>query len=195
MKTNKNDTKKNTQLLIILVLVIAAIFVIISIANNNKESDETTLTETLSEKTTDISNDDTTLITGKDGENDTLIPATVNRVVNEKVVETVVDDKTIEVCMIGIQVPDEYKQRELEYLNTTLKPGTEIWLQYDENTKNEKNQDVCYIWLSSDISTYSYADCKGKMLQGILINNDMAEPLEEYPNSRYEIDFNLINKE
>lgn len=135
----------------------------------------------------------TPVVTGKYGENDTLVPATFNKIINEKVIEVNVNNETIQVAMIGIDVKSEKKDEELEFLNEILNPKQKIWLQYDENTFNDEGQDQCYIWLSDEVGLYNYISCKNFMLQGLLLSKGLVEPINEYPNSRYEANFKTIN--
>lgn len=184
--------KKSKKIIVLIVALVLIASVFVACSNKNKEqetatAENSTITET-------VTNEQIETVTGRNGENDTLIPAKVNQIKDNKIIKVLVNDEIIEVCMIGIDVPNEQKSKELKYLNEVLKADTDIWLQYDESTMNDVGQHLCYIWIDNNVGLYSYTSCKTSMLQGILIDKNLAEPIEEYPNSRYEVIFNLINE-
>lgn len=201
MGTNYNSSRKQQRKIIMLVLLVFIISIVITTIYSTTKVEKTDEEITIS--TTDfqaeivdneiIVNEEQT-VTGINGENDTLIPATVEKVVDAKVLQVSVNNSSIEVSMIGISIPNEKKQETISYLNELFNNSKEVWLQYDEMTVNEKNQHLCYVWLSKDINTYLVSSCKNYMLQAKLISEGLAEQVEEYPNSRYEYAISNIEK-
>ena len=188
METNYNSSRKQQRKIIMLVLLIFIISIVIttiySIAKAEKTDEEITILTTAFQA--EIVDNEEQTVTGTNGENDTLIPATVEKVVDAKVLQVSVNNSSIEVSMIGISIPKEKEQETINYLNELFSNSKEVWLQYDEMTVNENNQHLCYIWLSKDINMHLVSSCKNYMLQVKLISEGLAEPVEEYPNSRYE---------
>ena len=184
---NKKSGRERQKIMFIILIVcfVAALSLTLLFGKSDKENTSTTNKNTVvSDETTEQVTSDTTLVTGTLGENDTLISATFVKVINEKVIEVNLNNETVQVSLIGIEVSDELKEQEVQLLNETLKPEQQIWLQYDENTINDEGQHLCYVWLSNEVNVYNYLACKQEMLQGILLANDLAQPYEEYPNSR-----------
>lgn len=200
METNYNSSRKQQRKIIMLVLLIFIISIVIttiySITKAEKDDKETTLTDI---ETGAVDNEiiifEEQTVTGTNGENDTLMPATVKKVVNSKVLQVSVNGSDIELCMIGISIPKDKETEAVNYLNELFKASKDVWLQYDEMTVNEENQALCYVWLSKDVNTYLVYFCENYMLQAKLISEGLANPVEEYPNSRYEYALNSIKKE
>ncbi len=200
METNYNSGRKQQRKIIMLVLLIFIISIVIttiySITKAEKDDKETTLTDI---ETGAVDNEiiifEEQTVTGTNGENDTLMPATVKKVVNSKVLQVSVNGSDIELCMIGISIPKDKETEAVNYLNELFKASKDVWLQYDEMTVNEENQALCYVWLSKDVNTYLVYFCENYMLQAKLISEGLANPVEEYPNSRYEYALNSIKKE
>lgn len=200
METNYNSSRKQQRKIIMLVLLVFIISIVIttiySITKAEKDDKETTLTDI---ETGAVDNEiiifEEQTVTGTNGENDTLMPATVKKVVNSKVLQVSVNGSDIELCMIGISIPKDKETEAVNYLNELFKASKDVWLQYDEMTVNEENQALCYVWLSKDVNTYLVYFCENYMLQAKLISEGLANPVEEYPNSRYEYALNSIKKE
>lgn len=202
METNYNSGRKQQRKIIMLVLLIFIISIVIttiySITKAEKDDKETTLTDI---ETGAVDNEiiifEEQTVTGTNGENGTLMPATVKKVVNSKVIQVSVDgsDIDIELSMIGISIPKDKETEAVNYLNELFKTSKDIWLQYDEMTVNEENQTLCYVWLSKDVNTNLVYSCENYMLQAKMISKGLANPVEEYPNSRYEFALNSIKNE
>lgn len=199
METNDYESGRERQRkIIILVLIIFIIAIVITAVlsitkpkENNKET--TILTDVQAEIVeNEVIVNEEQIVTGSNGENNTLIPARVKKVINGKVLQMTVNEKDVEVSMIGIKIPEDKKTEAIDYLNEIFKNSKNVWLQYDEMTVNENNQSLCYVWLSEDANTNLVSVCKNFMLQAKLISEGLAEPIEEYPNSRYEYVFNSI---
>lgn len=199
METNNYESGRERQrkiIILILVFFIIAIVItaVLSITKPKENDEETTaLTDVQAEIVENevIVNEEQT-VTGSNGENNTLISARVKKVINGKVLQMTVNDSDVEVSMIGIKIPEDKEKEVVNYLNEIFKNSKNVWLQYDEMTVNENNQSLCYIWLSEDANTNLVSSCKDYMLQAKLISEGLAEPVEEYPNSRYEYALNSI---
>ncbi len=101
-------------MLVLLVFIISIVITTIySVTKVEKTDEEITISTTdFQAEIVDneiIVNEEQT-VTGINGENDTLIPATVEKVVDAKVLQVSVNNSSIEVSMIGISIPNEKKQ-------------------------------------------------------------------------------------
>lgn len=200
MKTNYESSRERQTKIIILLAIIFIITIVITIVlsitnpkeNNTETAINTDVQAEVVENEVIIKEEQT--VTGANGENNTLIPATIKKVVNGKVLQVTVNNKDVEVSMIGIKIPEDKETEAISYLEQTFKNSNAVWLQYDEMTVNEDNQSLCYVWLSEDANTNLISSCKENILQCKLISEGLAEPIEEYPNSRYEYAFNSIVK-
>lgn len=200
MKTNYESSRERQTKIIILLAIIFIITIVITIVlsitnpkeNNTETAINTDVQAEVVENEVIIKEEQT--VTGANGENNTLIPATIKKVINGKVLQATVNNKDVEVSMIGIKIPEDKETETISYLEQTFKNSNAVWLQYDEMTVNEDNQSLCYVWLSEDANTNLISSCKENILQCKLISEGLAEPIEEYPNSRYEYAFNSIVK-
>lgn len=187
-ESGRERQRKIFILILVIFIIVIVITAILSITKPKETDKETTILTDVQAEIVDneiiVSEEQT--VTGENGENNTLIPATVKKVVDAKVLQVSINGSDTELSMIGISIPKEKETDAINYLNEVFKTSKDIWLQYDEQTVNEKNQNLCYVWLSKDANTYLVSSCKKYMLQAKLINEGLAEPIEEYPNSRYE---------
>ena len=184
MKGKSRRNKEKMAIVVIIVcFVLSLIITIVTASHSNKQKQETSAT----------SSSETSIVTGEHGEDNTLISATFIKVVSDKVLEVNVNGENKQVALIGIKAPDDKADEAKQFLNDTLSANKEIWLQYDESTLNEDNQELCYVWLSNQVGVENYASIKEHMIQAILIDKGLAEPVSEYPNSRYEVNFNILN--
>ena len=199
METNyisSRERQKKFFIFVILIFIVAVIITVIFSKTEQKDSKETTIltsTEQSENNSNEIVIDEEQTVTGRNGENNTLIPAIVKRVISSKVLEVSVDGKDIQLAMIGIEVSKEKETDAVKFINEKFKNSKNIWLQYDEMTINTENQNLCYVWLSKDINLNLVSSCQTYMLQAILIEKGIAKPVEEYPNSRYTYALNSIN--
>lgn len=199
MENNYESGRERQRKIIISVLVIFVIAIVVTAIvsiTRPKETDEETTVTSSEVKVEVVENEiivnEEQVVTGANGENNTLIPATIKKVINSKVLQMTVNDSDVEVSMIGIKIPEDKETEAVNYLNEIFKNSKNVWLQYDEMTVNENNQSLCYIWLSEDANTNLVSSCKDYMLQAKLISEGLAEPIDEYPNSRYEYALNSI---
>lgn len=199
MENNYESGRERQRKIIISVLVIFVIAIVVTAIvsiTRPKETDEETTVTSSEVKVEVVENEiivnEEQVVTGANGENNTLIPATIKKVINSKVLQMTVNDSDVEVSMIGIKIPEDKETEAVNYLNEIFKNSKNVWLQYDEMTVNENNQSLCYIWLSKDANTNLVSSCKDYMVQAKLISEGLAEPIDEYPNSRYEYALNSI---
>lgn len=199
--TEPSGRKKQIQAFFIVFALFVLFVVIISVTSNqgSSEEDETTTVETTTvadeTETTETTTTITTTVTGSSGQNNTMIPATVEAIKSTKVITVNRLGESVDVALIGISVSDELADAEMERLNELIPVGTEVYIMYDESTYNSSGQELCYIWLTNEITSFYNSNLvKQYMVQGILIAEGLAESQSEYPNSRFEDAFETIDK-
>lgn len=197
MKEKKLSNRDKEKIIIITVLIVVIMAIILSIVSSKRKKETEPISQSISETET-VSSETTyneiSEVTGINGENDTFIPVIMKSVIDGKTIKVEKDNKETIISLIGIEVPKEKEQEEMKRLNEILKTGDTLYLQYDENTVNEKGEELGYIWLNNNARPYIFIDCKKMMLQGILLSENLANVLSEYPNSRYEAAFEMIEQ-
>lgn len=190
---NSRHQQKKMLILIIVVFVIAFTMSIVKSVTSSK-SEQTTEqnNSTTSYQDTSITDADTT-VTGENGEDNTLRPATVTKVIDGKTIEVRMNSKIVQVQMIGIQILQDKESDAKSYLEKIFKNNDKVWLQYDEQTNND-NRELCYVWLSNKINVNLVSDCKQYLLQAELIKNHLAVYEAEYPNSRYGYELRTVTE-
>lgn len=190
---NSRHQQKKMLILIIVVFVIAFTMSIVKSVTSSK-SEQTTEqnNSTTSYQDTSITDADTT-VTGENGEDNTLRPATVTKVIDGKTIEVRMNSKIVQVQMIGIQILQDKESDAKSYLEKIFKNNDKVWLQYDEQTNND-NRELCYVWLSNKINVNLVSDCKQYLLQAELIKKHLAVYEAEYPNSRYDYELRTVTE-
>lgn len=190
---NFRHQQKKMLILIIVVFVIAFTMSIVKSVTSSK-SEQTTEqnNSTTSYQDTSITDADTT-VTGENGEDNTLRPATVTKVIDGKTIEVRMNSKIVQVQMIGIQILQDKESDAKSYLEKIFKNNDKVWLQYDEQTNND-NRELCYVWLSNKINVNLVSDCKQYLLQAELIKKHLAVYEAEYPNSRYDYELRTVTE-
>lgn len=190
---NSRHQQKKMLILIIVVFVIAFTMSIVKSVTSSK-SEQTTEqnNSTTSYQDTSITDADTT-VTGENGEDNTLRPATVTKVIDGKTIEVRMNSKIVQVQMIGIQILQDKESDAKSYLEKIFKNNDKVWLQYDEQTNND-NQELCYVWLSNKVNVNLVSDCKQYLLQAELIKKHLAVYEAEYPNSRYDYELRTVTE-
>jgi staphylococcal nuclease homologue len=190
---NSRQQQKKMLILIIVVFVIAFTMSIVKSVTSSK-SEQTTEqnNSTTSYQDTSITDTDTT-VTGENGEDNTLRPATVTKVIDGKTIEVRMNSKIIQVQMIGIQILQDKESDAKSYLEKIFKNNDKVWLQYDEQTNND-NRELCYVWLSNKVNVNLVSDCKQYLLQAELIKKHLAVYEAEYPNSRYDYELRTVTE-
>lgn len=190
---NSRHQQKKMLILIIVVFVFAFTMSIVKSVTSSK-SEQTTEqnNSTTSYQDTSITDADTT-VTGENGEDNTLRPATVTKVIDGKTIEVRMNSKIVQVQMIGIQILQDKESDAKSYLEKIFKNNDKVWLQYDEQTNND-NQELCYVWLSNKVNVNLVSDCKQYLLQAELIKKHLAVYEAEYPNSRYDYELRTVTE-
>lgn len=190
---NSRHQQKKMFILIIVVFVFAFTMSIVKSVTSSK-SEQTTEqnNSTTSYQDTSITDADTT-VTGENGEDNTLRPATVTKVIDGKTIEVRMNSKIVQVQMIGIQILQDKESDAKSYLEKIFKNNDKVWLQYDEQTNND-NRELCYVWLSNKVNVNLVSDCKQYLLQAELIKKHLAVYEAEYPNSRYAYELRTVTE-
>ena len=190
---NSRHQQKKMFILIIVVFVFAFTMSIVKSVTSSK-SEQTTEqnNSTTSYQDTSITDADTT-VTGENGEDNTLRPATVTKVIDGKTIEVRMNSKIVQVQMIGIQILQDKESDAKSYLEKIFKNNDKVWLQYDEQTNND-NRELCYVWLSNKVNVNLISDCKQYLLQAELIKKHLAVYEAEYPNSRYAYELRTVTE-
>lgn len=190
---NSRQQQKKMLILIIVVFVIALTMSIVKSVTSSK-SEQTTKQDssTTSYQDTSVTDTDAT-VTGENGEDNTLRPATVIKVIDGTTIEVRMNSRTVQVQMIGIQTLQGKESDAKAYLENKFKNNNKVWLQYDEQTNND-NQELCYVWLSNKVNVNLVSDCKQYLLQAELIKKHLAVYEAEYPNSRYDYELRTVTE-
>lgn len=128
--------------------------------------------------------------------------ATVKRVVDG---DTIVIEGDEYVRLIGVDTPesvhpDESKNTDegelaSEFLTELLPVGTTIYLEYDKDLTDSYGRTLAYVWLVEPNTDDVSADyVRENMVQGILLEANMAQTLEVEPNTRYALIFAQLAK-
>lgn len=145
---------------------------------------------------TEQSTQNTTTESGQSNENppqnELLVPVIVKAVKSPKNVVVRKGNEELDVLLIGVQIIDEKVEQSSTYINSLVKEGQTIYLQYDEAETNSNHQHLCYVWLTNEVDVENGNDLKSQMVNCMLIEKGFAKPINEYPNSRYEFTFNQL---
>lgn len=191
---NSRQQQKKMLILIIVVFVIALTMSIVKSVTSSKSEQTTEQNSSTTSSYQDTSvTDDNTTVTGENGEDNTLRPVTVTKVIDGKTIEVQMNNKSVQVQMIGIQTLQGKESDAKLYLENKFKNNDKVWLQYDEQTNND-NRELCYVWLSNKVNVNLVSDCKQYLLQAELIKNHLAVYEAEYPNSRYDYEFRTVTE-
>lgn len=191
---NSRQQQKKMLILIIVVFVITLTMSIVKSVTSSKSEQTTEQNSRTTSSYQDTSvTDDNTTVTGENGEDNTLRPVTVTKVIDGKTIEVQMNNKSVQVQMIGIQTLQGKESDAKLYLENKFKNNDKVWLQYDEQTTND-NRELCYVWLSNKVNVNLVSDCKQYLLQAELIKNHLAVYEAEYPNSRYDYELRTVTE-
>lgn len=198
MSNDYKNFRKQQKKAIIIIAIIFVVALSISIISSavTKHQSELTTTESQTQQTVaeqTLSSPDETDVTGENGEDNTLRPVTVTKVIDGKTIEVQMNNKSVQVQMIGIQTLQGKESDAKLYLENKFKNNDKVWLQYDEQTNND-NRELCYVWLSNKVNVNLVSDCKQYLLQAELIKNHLAVYEAEYPNSRYDYELRTVTE-
>lgn len=179
--------KRITQLITLISLIVIAFFVYSNKEDFNPSKTHTNLNPATSENTPE-----------------SLINATILRVVDGDTVIVIRDNEEVKVRMIGVNTPesvhsDASKNTEegkiaSKYTKSMLKEGMTVYLEYDMQAKDDYGRDLAYIWLSSDIDTSSYEDFCKYNYGAILLQNTYCEAVYYKPNGKYKAWYEQLDK-
>lgn len=114
------------------------------------------------------------------------------------------DDET-KIRFIGVNTPEcvspepeencEEGIAASEFTSEYLKPGTEIYLEFDEDRSDAYGRTLAYVWLSGDVDTASYTDFCAYNYGAILLQNTYCEAAYYAPNGKYRQWYEQLEKE
>lgn len=124
------------------------------------------------------------------------------RVVDGDTIVVKQDGSELKVRLIGVNTPesvspDEEKNSEegdaaSEYLKTYLSDVTSLYLQSDVSDVDIYDRVLRYVWMEIPNDPYDIEEVRTKMLNGILVNEKIAEPVVYEPNVAYKDIFEQI---
>lgn len=191
-ENSRHQQKKMLILIIVVFLIAFTMSIVKSVTSSKSEQTTEQNNSTTSYQDTSITDADTT-VTGENGEDNTLRPVTVTKVIDGKTIEVRMNSKIVQVQMIGIQILQDKESDAKSYLEKIFKNNDKVWLQYDEQTNND-NRELCYVWLSNKVNVNLVSDCKQYLLQAELIKKHLAVYEAEYPNSRYDYELRTVTE-
>lgn len=135
-----------------------------------------------------------------------LCPATVQKVVDgDTLYVTLENGEQLKVRMIGIDTPEsvhsdksknnEYGEMASQYTKELLPVGTNVYLEYDKESKDSYNRTLAYVWLSDVANMTEIESIKSNMVNGILLANGYAMDKVYKPNVKYATYFEEIRTE
>lgn len=139
-------------------------------------------------------------------ENAEFVKATLVRVVDGDTIVVDIDGTEAKVRLIGINTPesvapDSYRVSNSEegvlaseYVKDLLKNTTTVYLQKDISDTDKYDRLLRYVWLEIPEDTHNINEISTKMLNGILLLDNVAEPVEYEPDTEYADDFEYISE-
>ena len=124
------------------------------------------------------------------GKNKTnLYEAVVLRVVDGDTIIVALNNQEERIRMIGVDAPESvslneeentvWGQSASEYTKSVLEPGTNIWLTFDIEERDQYGRMLAYIWLDSDTEYLNH------LFQKKLIEEGYALAIRYEPNTKY----------
>lgn len=139
-------------------------------------------------------------------ENAEFVKATLVRVVDGDTIVVDIDGTEAKVRLIGINTPesvapDSYRVSNSEegilaseYVKDLLKDTTTVYLQKDISDTDKYDRLLRYVWLEIPEDAHNINEISTKMLNGILLLDNVAEPVEYEPDTEYADDFEYISE-
>lgn len=140
-----------------------------------------------------------------------LQTATLVRVVDGDTIVVDIEGTETKVRLIGINTPESVASEEYlestgkenteegkdasEWLKTFLTDYTTIYLQKDVSDVDKYGRSLRYVWVSIPKDTEDITEIRTKMLNGILIEQGIAEVATYTPDTHYADIFNAIETE
>lgn len=124
------------------------------------------------------------------GKNKTnLYEAVVLRVVDGDTIIVALNNREERIRMIGVDAPESvslneeentvWGQAASEYTKSVLEPGTNIWMTFDIEERDQYGRMLAYIWLDSDTENLNH------LFQKQLIGEGYALAIRYEPNTKY----------
>ena len=124
------------------------------------------------------------------GKNKTnLYEAVVLRVVDGDTIIVALNNREERIRMIGVDAPESvslneeentvWGQAASEYTKSVLEPGTNIWMTFDIEERDQYGRMLAYIWLDSDTENLNH------LFQKKLIEEGYALAIRYEPNTKY----------
>lgn len=124
------------------------------------------------------------------GKNKTnLYEAVVLRVVDGDTIIVALNNREERIRMIGVDAPESvslneeentvWGQAASEYTKSVLEPGTNIWLTFDIEERDQYGRMLAYIWLDSDTENLNH------LFQKQLMEEGYALAIRYEPNTKY----------
>ena len=129
------------------------------------------------------------------GIQDALLPATLIRVVDGDTLIVGIDENEIRVRLIGVDTPESvnpdasknttYGEVASTYTKSLLQDVDTVYLQLDEELKDQHDRVLAYVWLKGDVNVSNKQDVANYMLNGVLVSDGYAKDKVYPPNVRY----------
>lgn len=124
------------------------------------------------------------------GKNKTnLYEAVVLRVVDGDTIIVALNNREERIRMIGVDAPESvslneeentvWGQAASEYTKSVLEPGSNIWMTFDIEERDQYGRMLAYIWLDSDTENLNH------LFQKQLIEEGYALAIRYEPNTKY----------
>lgn len=162
-----------------------------------KELDEKNINSKPSPGNTDVNKD-------RDSQ-DTLIPVTLESVVDGDTLWVTKDGELVKVRLIGIDTPEsvhqdetknnEYGKMASNHTKELLSRVDTVYLQYDVEANDQYGRELCYVWFRQDVDTESMQDVRNYMLNAIILCDGYAYDKVFLPNCEYADFFQQLREE
>lgn len=129
------------------------------------------------------------------GEIDTEYPVTIERVVDGDTFVVKQNHKKYKVRLIGVNTPESVAQDESrntetgiaasDYSKKHLPKGSQVYLEFDKETKDKYGRLLAYVWLTDNCSYDNYQDFCTYNYGAILMQNTYCDAVYYEPNEKY----------
>lgn len=192
--------KKTRNIIISLSLIVSIISVIVSSVSLYCAIDPSIFSKIFVANDNTQSTEDSQ--STESSENNYLLMATVERVVDGDTIMVRTYGQSVSVRMIGINCPesvhpDDSKNSEegvaaSDFTKQLLPEGTVVYLEQDVSEADQYGRLLRYVWLQPPKELDSYDEIKKKMVNALLIENGYAQAVEYPPDTKYSDIFNQI---
>lgn len=133
--------------------------------------------------------------TDTDTSSSDLIPVSYVRAVDGDTILVTLDGVEEKVRMIGIDTPESvhadetkntvYGEKASEFTKNYLSGYKTLYLQYDEEKRDQYGRILAYVWLNNDVDTDDKQNVEESMFNAILLKNGYALNKKYPPNTAY----------